>query len=90
MTLVLTGLVLAARHSGRYGHTRGVMVFFPGLTYRSCLLDSLVYTEVTDPEVRRDIGPDRLSSCCWAQWQVRSHKGCHGILPGTDLQIVLA
>ena len=42
MTLVLTGLVLAAGHSGRYGHTRGVMVFFPGLTYRSCLLDSLV------------------------------------------------
>ena len=42
MTLVLTGLVLRLGAVGKDDHTRGVMVFFPGLTYRSCLLDSLV------------------------------------------------
>ena len=36
---------------------------------------------MTDPEVRRDIGPDRLDG------HLRSHKGSHGILPGL---IVLA
>ena len=90
MISVLTGLVLRLGTAGKDGHTRGIIGFTAGHIYRACLDYRYGSGVVYDISVLTRLSPWTLIG--WAQWVtgLRSHKGCHGILPGTDLQIVLA
>ena len=89
MASVLTDLPMRPGHQRAWnGHTRDVIVFLPGLTYRICwiaqiLLGLFYHGDRPGGQVWHRSLTDLLPAAGHSA-QERSHTGCHSIPSGTD------